>query len=71
MIIPPSPGVRSAFGLLVCDLSFDYIRTRLMDVAEADPAIVDSLFEEMEVEGRQTLRAAGIARRRHPSAADR
>ena len=60
VIIPPSPGVRSAFGLLVCDLSFDYIRTRLMDVAGADPATVESLFEDMESEGRQTLRAADL-----------
>jgi N-methylhydantoinase A len=61
VIIPPSPGVRSAFGLLVCDLSFDYIRTRLMDVADADPATVESLFEDMESEGRQALRTAGLA----------
>ena len=61
VIIPPSPGVRSAFGLLVSDLSFDYIRTRLVDVAEADPTVIDRLFEEMEVEGRDALRAAGMA----------
>jgi N-methylhydantoinase A len=60
VVIPPSPGVRSAFGLLVCDLSFDYIRTRLMDVREADPATVESLFEEMEAEGRQALRTADL-----------
>jgi N-methylhydantoinase A len=60
VIIPPSPGVRSAFGLLVCDLSFDYIRTRLMDVRDADPATVESIFEDMESEGRQALRAAGL-----------
>jgi N-methylhydantoinase A len=60
MIIPPFPGVRSAFGLLVCDLAFDYIRTRLMNVGDADAATVESLFEEMESEGRDALRVAGI-----------
>jgi N-methylhydantoinase A len=60
VIIPPSPGVRSAFGLLVCDLSFDYIRTRLMNIRDADPATVESIFEDMESEGRQALRAAGL-----------
>jgi N-methylhydantoinase A len=59
VIIPPSPGVRSAFGLLVSDLTFDYIRTRLMAAFEADPSTVESLFEGMEDEGRQALRASG------------
>jgi N-methylhydantoinase A len=60
VIIPPSPGVRSAFGLLVCDLSFDYIRTQLMNVSDADPVAVQGMFEEMEFEGRKALLAAGL-----------
>jgi N-methylhydantoinase A/oxoprolinase/acetone carboxylase beta subunit len=32
-----------------------------MDVSGADPTIVDRLFEEMESEGRDALRAAGLA----------
>lgn len=59
VIIPPSPGVRSAFGLLVSDLTFDYIRTRLMTVPAADSATIESIFGDMETEGRQALRAAG------------
>jgi N-methylhydantoinase A len=60
VIIPPSPGVRSAFGLLVSDLTFDYIRTRLMDVSGADATAVESLFADMDAEGREALRAAGL-----------
>jgi N-methylhydantoinase A len=60
VIIPPSPGLRSAFGLLVSDLSFDYIHTRLMGVSSADAEVVESLFADMEAEGRQALQAAGL-----------
>jgi N-methylhydantoinase A len=60
VVIPPSPGVRSAFGLLVSDLSFDYIHTRMMDVSSADPGVVESLFERMEEEGHEALREAGL-----------
>ena len=59
VIIPPSPGVRSAFGLLVSDVTFDYIRTRLTVAADADPSTIEGLFEDMESEGMQALRDAG------------
>jgi N-methylhydantoinase A len=60
VIVPPAPGLRSAFGLLVSDLSFDFIKAKLMDVPSADPGTVESVFAEMEEQGRQALRAAGL-----------
>ena len=32
VIIPPSPGVFSAFGLLVADVQHDYVRSRLVEL---------------------------------------
>jgi N-methylhydantoinase A len=61
VIIPPSPGVRSAFGLLVSDLAFDFITTNLMDVATADPEVVELVFAKMEEQGLEALRMAGLA----------
>jgi N-methylhydantoinase A len=70
VIIPPSPGVRSAFGLLVSDVSFEYVRTRLMNVSDADPAAVERIFGEMEAEGREALRAARFTRCRGRATTD-
>jgi len=35
VIIPGAPGVFSAFGMLFSDLRYDYVRTHLMQLADA------------------------------------
>jgi N-methylhydantoinase A len=55
IIVPPSPGVKSAFGLLVSDLAHDYVATRIMPVERADLTAVNAQFERMEAEGRAHL----------------
>ena len=41
VIIPRAPGVFSAFGMLFSDLRYDYVRTSLMQLADAP-------FDEIE-----------------------
>jgi N-methylhydantoinase A len=60
MIVPPSPGVRSAFGLLVADVVFEYVTTRRFAVEDADVASIAELFEEREREARAALKRAGV-----------
>jgi N-methylhydantoinase A len=64
VIVPPSPGMFSALGLLTADLFHDYSRPVIRDAAEADPAVLERLYGEMEVDGASTLSQEGIPERR-------
>jgi len=60
VMVPPSPGMFSALGLLTADLFHDYSRPVIRDVEEAAPAELETLFTEMEDEGADTLTREGI-----------
>jgi len=64
IIVPPSPGMFSALGLLTADLFHDLSRPVISDAEEADPAELERLYREMEVEGTATLSQEGIPERR-------
>lgn len=64
IIVPPSPGMFSALGLLTADLFHDYSRPVIRDAEDADPAELEKLYGEMEVEGVATLSQEGIPERR-------
>jgi len=55
VIVPLSPGVKSAFGLLVSDLAYDYVATAMMPAAAADCAALDTAFAGLEKRGRRDL----------------
>jgi N-methylhydantoinase A len=59
IVVPPYPGMFSALGLLTADLFHDYSRALVRRVGEVAAAEVESLFEEMEATGRETLLAEG------------
>ena len=59
VIVPLSPGVKSAFGLLVSDLAYDYVATTIMPAAAADFAVLDDAFARLEVQGRRELSVEG------------
>jgi N-methylhydantoinase A len=61
VIVPPSPGVRSAFGLLVADVVFEYISSRRVTVDDVDPVLLAELFEEREREALAALKRAGVS----------
>ncbi len=63
IVVPPSPGMFSALGLLASDLFHDYSRPVIRDAEDADPAELESLYGEMEVEGAATLTREGIPER--------
>ncbi len=64
IIVPPSPGMFSALGLLTADLFHDYSRPVIRDAEDADPAELEKLYGEMEIEGVATLSQEGIPERR-------
>jgi N-methylhydantoinase A len=59
VIVPLSPGVKSAFGLLVSDLAYDYVATTIMPAAAADCAALDAAFARLEQHGRGDLAVEG------------
>ncbi len=61
MIVPVSPGLASALGLLVSDMAEDYVATLLMDSREADIGRIRQLLEQLEQTARAALRAQGVA----------
>jgi N-methylhydantoinase A len=61
VIVPVSPGLASALGLLVSDMSEDYVATLLMDARDADVARMEQVLGNLERSGRAALRAQGVA----------
>jgi N-methylhydantoinase A len=61
VLVPPSPGNVSAFGLLAVDLKDDHVVTLVRRHDEVDPEEVDRTFARLCAEATETLRAEGVA----------
>jgi N-methylhydantoinase A len=61
VVIPPSPGLFSAFGLLYADLEHHYSRTLRRVTQEADAAEIAAAWGELEDQARAQLLADGVA----------
>jgi N-methylhydantoinase A len=61
VLVPASPGVHSAMGLLVSDLKRDYIQTHFAALESVDVAEVQCRFDEMEAVARQEFESQGVA----------
>lgn len=61
VIVPPSPGLFSSFGLLYADLEHHYSRTLRRVTSEADPAEIATAWAELEGQARDQLAADGLA----------
>ncbi|MBV8584608.1 MAG: hydantoinase/oxoprolinase family protein [Candidatus Eremiobacteraeota bacterium] len=63
VVVPPSPGLFSAWGLLAADVRASYVRT-LVETADAvDPGRIDAAFAQMETIGVKELAAQGVAKK--------
>jgi len=60
ILIPPGAGIASAFGLLVSPVSFDLVRTQRVALNDADPAVIDGRFLEMEAEAESFVVQTGV-----------
>lgn len=70
VIVPTTPGLASAAGLLVTDMTADSVRTRMMEPEAVDVDRVNAIYAELEEEGVAKMRREGIsdaciARERH------
>jgi N-methylhydantoinase A len=64
VLVPPSPGIFSATGLLTTDLKRDAATTVMRPAEEADEAELEALFAELETAGAGELEAEGLTRDR-------
>ena len=55
VLVPKNPGNACALGLLTTELRYDYVRTYILPLRQADVAGMKGLLAEMEEEGRRTL----------------
>ena len=60
VLIPREPGTTCARGMLLTDLSSDYVRSHFADAAQDSWSRILGLFEEMEREGQAWLDREGI-----------
>ena len=60
VIVPPSPGVLSAMGLLVSQLRADYARTCYQAPPNFDQPLINSAFAELEVEAAAWFDREGV-----------
>ncbi len=60
VVVPPAPGVFSAFGLLYADVEHHYTRTQRRLLAQSDPAEIGALWAALEDEGRAQLARDGF-----------
>lgn len=61
VIVPPNPGVTSALGCLLVDITHDISRMYLNNVNDIAIGDLDLAFREMEMEGRERLLHEGVA----------
>jgi N-methylhydantoinase A len=60
VVVPPTPGVTSALGILQVGLRHDILRSVLTQTQVLDPADLSRVFEELREEARQILEQESI-----------
>ncbi len=60
VIIPPAPGVFSAFGMLFADLRYDYVRTALTRLDDASFERIEEIYRELESQGRDAIAGTSV-----------
>jgi N-methylhydantoinase A len=61
VVIPAAPGVFSAFGMLFSDLRYDFVRTWPTRLEDADFAVVEGIYRELEDDGRRAVAETSVA----------
>ena len=60
VVVPPHPGIASAYGLLVAEFKNDYARTFLQRPPDYDLDGIAAVYSELEQEGRDWLREESV-----------
>ena len=60
VLIPLTPGVHSALGLLMSDVKHDYVRSKLVGLDELDLDDINDLFHQLVEQAKAELRGEGF-----------
>ena len=60
VLVPPSPGIASAVGMLVTDIRHEFVATRRLRLDALAPAALDALFADFVSEGDARLTRDGV-----------
>lgn len=60
ILIPMSPGVTSALGLLVSNVKHDYVQANITPLEDVDLNAINSIFDDLETRAREVLTSEGI-----------
>jgi N-methylhydantoinase A len=60
VIVPPAPGVFSAFGMLFSDLRYDFVRTWFRRLEEAPFDEIERVYRELESQGKAAIAGTSI-----------
>ncbi|MBI2364277.1 MAG: hydantoinase/oxoprolinase family protein [Deltaproteobacteria bacterium] len=60
VLVPASPGVHSAIGLLVSDLKRDYVQTHFASLEEVEVGEIERRFQSMEAVAQHEFESQGI-----------
>jgi N-methylhydantoinase A len=61
VLVPPSPGIASAVGMLMTDLRHEFVATRRLRLDDLVPATLEALFADFIAEGEARLTRDGVA----------
>jgi N-methylhydantoinase A len=60
VLVPPSPSIASAVGMLVTDIRHEFVATRRLRLDALTPAALDGLFADFAAEGDARLTRDGV-----------
>ncbi|MET0503181.1 MAG: hydantoinase/oxoprolinase family protein [Candidatus Binatia bacterium] len=60
VLVPLTPGVHSALGLLMSDVKHDYVRSKLAGLDELDLNEINAMFGQLTEQAKSDLRAEGF-----------
>jgi len=61
VIVPPDPGLFSAFGLLAADVQATFVQSLVVDAARVEPAELEAAFASLHERGLHDLAAQNVA----------
>jgi len=61
LLIPLTPGVTSALGLLLADVKHDYVRSKLAPLKELNIDEINGLFSQLTEQAKKDLRGEGFS----------
>src|SRR5918992_1281715 len=61
VLIPLTPGVHSALGLLMSDVKHDYVRSKLVGLDELDGGEINQIFLQLIDQAKKDLRSEGFS----------